>query len=179
MSIYNKNNKFVSYLMILISLFILVLFTSDKIKQIYQNIDLKDTYTINLNDKKTKLNELNKLKNSLANSKADLEKYNVTIKEDELIDYIYSSIEKTNNRNGVSIVKNVTISEPTETELWFKETSINVNLRVPSEDKLKEIINLFLSKNSKYHFYISSFSYPMWETQENFSVSLPLKILHK
>lgn len=179
MSIYNKNNKFVSYLIILISLFILVLFTSDKIKEIYQNIDLKETYTTSLNEKKAKLGELNTLKNSLSNSKADIDKYIVNIKEDEVIDYIYSSIEKTNNGNWVSIVKSVTISEPSETELWFKESLININLRVPNEDKLKEIIDTFISKNSKYNFYITSFSFPYGETQENFSVTIPLKILHK
>lgn len=179
MSINSKNNKFVSYLTILISLFILVLFTSDKIKQIYQNIDLKETYNISLEDKKTKLNELNTLKNSLTSSKADLDKFIVTIKEDEVIDYIYSSIEDTNDQTWVSIVKNVTISEPKETELWFNETLININMRVPNEEKLKKIIQLFLSKNSKYNFYITSFSYPYGESQENFSVSLPLKILHK
>lgn len=179
MSIYNKNNKFVSYLIILISLFILVLFTSDKIKEIYQNIDLKETHNISLNEKKAKLGELNNLKNSLANSKADIDKYIVTIKEDELIDYIYSSIEKTNNKNGVTLVKSVSISEAKETELWFNETLVSINLKVPNEEKLKEILDIFIWKKSKYNFFISSFSFPYWETEENFSVSIPLKILHK
>ncbi|MDP3380864.1 MAG: hypothetical protein Q8S84_05060 [bacterium] len=99
------------------SLFILVLFTSDKIKEIYENKDLKETYTLSLNDKKAKLTELNTLKNSLVNSKADLDKYNVIIKEDEIIDYIYSTIESKNDRNGTSSINSLNISEPIKTEL--------------------------------------------------------------
>ncbi|MDP2090084.1 MAG: hypothetical protein Q8K30_00675 [Candidatus Gracilibacteria bacterium] len=179
MSIYNKNNKFVSYIIILFSLFILVLFTSDKIKEIYENKDLKETYTLSLNDKKAKLTELNTLKNSLVNSKADLDKYNVIIKEDEIIDYIYSTIESKNDRNGTSSINSLNISEPIKTELGFNETLITINIRVANEAKLKEILDVFLGKKSKYLFYISSFSFPYGETQEKFSVTIPLKILHK
>jgi hypothetical protein len=109
MSIYNNNNKFVSYLIILATLFILFLFTKDKVSSIQENLDLRDTYKTSLNESKTKLTELNNLKNKLANSQDKIDKYNVEIKEDELINYIYTSIEKTNGINGISTVKNVTI----------------------------------------------------------------------
>ena len=179
MSIYNNNNKFVSYLIILASLFILFLFTKDKAQSIYEQLDLKGTYISSLNDNKAKLTELNNLKNKLVNSQEKIDKYNVVIKEDELIDYIYSSIDKTNGRGGMSTVTNITIWKSTETELWFKETLVNIALRVPSEEKMKQIINIFTSDTSKYHFFISSFNFPYWDDSGNYSLVLPLKILYK
>lgn len=178
MSIYNNNNKFVSYLIILASLFILVLFTKDKVQSINENLDLKETYTNTLKESKTKLTELNNLKNSLASSQENLDKYNVVINEDEMIDYIYSSIEKTNGRNGITTIKNVDISEPAETELWFKESLINLSLRIPNEEKLKQILDVFTSKDNRYNFIVTSFTFPYGSTEWNFSVTIPLKILH-
>jgi hypothetical protein len=96
-----------------------------------------------------------------------------------LINYIYTSIEKTNGINGISTVKNVTIWESTDTELWFKETIVNVSLRVPNEDQLKQIVNIFTSEESKYQFFISNFNFPYWDEGGNFTVNLPLKILYK
>jgi hypothetical protein len=55
MSTYNKNNKFISYLILLFSLFILLLVTKDKVMQIQENIDLKETYNIELAQKKSRL----------------------------------------------------------------------------------------------------------------------------
>ncbi len=189
MSVYNKNNKFVSYLIILISLFIVVLFTKDIVKSIYENIDLKDNYTIKLDEKKDKLSKLNDLQNKLINSKEDIAKYMLEIKEDEIIDYIYSSIEKINiekikweninTEKWITYVRAITISEPVDTELWFKETLINIDLKVPNEVKMKEVLDTFISKESKYNFFINSFSFPYGEKETDFTVSLPLRILHK
>ncbi|MBT3727138.1 hypothetical protein HOG21_05700 [bacterium] len=49
MSINTKNNKFVSYLILLLSLFILILVTKDQITVMQENLDLKETANITLN----------------------------------------------------------------------------------------------------------------------------------
>lgn len=180
MSIYSGKNKFVSYLIILISLFILILFTKDQITKIQENNDLKETYTIDLDNKKTKLSELNELKSRISTwSGLDTSKYNVEIKEDEIIDFIYSYIEKNNGKDWIIFVKNISISEPQDTEIGFKETTINLNLRISNENKLKEILDFLVSSKSKYNFFISSFTYPYGKIDKSFNVSIPLKILHK
>jgi predicted Holliday junction resolvase-like endonuclease len=117
MSVYNKNNKFMSYLIIVATFFIVVLFTKNEIVKIQENIDLRDTYTIELESKKTQLEEINKKRAMLNNSSENIDKYIVEIKEDEIIDYLYSYIEETNKRNGVSIIKSISISDPHDTEL--------------------------------------------------------------
>jgi len=99
MSVYSTKNRFVSYLIILVSLFIIILVTKGQITQLQENNDLKETYNITLDSKKSRLNDLNKLKNNISSSELDTSKYNIEIKEDEIIDYIFSYIEDTNGKN--------------------------------------------------------------------------------
>lgn len=179
MSVYNKNNKFISYLIILSTFFIVVLFTKDEILMIQENRDLRDTYNIKLEDKKTQLTEINDKRLMLSKSSENIDKYDVNIKEDEIIDYFYSYIEEINKRNWVSIIKSISISNPKDTELWFRETTINLELLVPSEEKLKRILEFLTSPKSKYNFFISSFTYPYGEIKWNFNVTIPLKILYR
>lgn len=179
MSVHTNNNKFISYLIILITFFILILFTKWEIFSIQENIDLKDSYSLEFNDVKYELAQMNNFKAWLSESTDVINKFNIEIKEDEIIDYLYSFIEETNRTNWVVLVKNITISNPKKTELWFNETKINLNLLVPTEDKLKRIIKFLTSPKSKYNFYIESFSYPYWKTEWNFSINIPLKILYK
>lgn len=179
MSVYNQKNKFISYVLILLSLFIIVLFTKDEISMIQENSDLRDSYKIQLDDKKTKLNEINEKRNMLNNSSENIDKYDLVIKEDEIIDYLYSYIEETNRNNWVTIIKSISISDSHDTELWFKETLIDLNLLVPSEEKLKKILDFLTSAKSNYNFFITSFNYPYWEIDWNFEVTIPLRILYK
>jgi len=99
MPVYNQKNKFISYILILLSLFIIILFTKDQIVMIQENNDLRDSYKIQLHDKKVKLNEINEKRNMLNNSSENIDKYDLNIKEDEIIDYLYSYIEETNRNN--------------------------------------------------------------------------------
>ncbi len=179
MSVYNKNNKFISYIIILAAFFVVILFTKDQIVMIQENRDLRDTYTIKLKDTTTKLEKINEKRTMLNNSSENIDKYDIFVKEDEIIDYLYSYIEESNRKNWVSIIKNISISDPHDTELWFKETVINFNLLVPSEEKLKRILDFLTSPKSKYNFFISSFAYPYWDIEWNFEVTIPLKILYK
>jgi hypothetical protein len=98
-------------------LFIVVLITKDQILVLQEKLDLKETYTQNLAEKRIKLNELNELKNELLSSDTNTRKYNVEIKENEIIDYIYSFIEDSNNQKGIVLIKSISISEPVETEM--------------------------------------------------------------
>ena len=175
----NKNNKFISYFIILVTLFILLLVTKNEIIKLQENIDLKESYKIELEWKKDKLASLNEKKNMLNKSSENIDKYEVTIKEDEIIDYLYSYIEETNRRNWVVLIKNISISDPKETEIWFMQTDINLTINVPNENKLKVILLFLTSSKSKYNFYIDSFNYPYWRKDWNFMVTIPLKVLYK
>jgi hypothetical protein len=101
------------------------------------------------------------------------------VKEDEIIDYLYSYIEETNRRNWITLIKNISISNPKKTEIWFNETDINLTLTIPNEKKLKTILLFLTSSKSKYNFFINSFNYPYGKNDWDFTVTLPLKLLYK
>lgn len=180
MSVYKNNNKILSIFVVLFTLFIVVIVTKQQIKTMQEQLDLKETYSSTLVTKKALLQELNDKKALVSKSSQEIDKYLVKINEDELIDYIYSYIESINDNNWVVEIKSLSISEPSDTEIWFKKTNISLNLKVPSEEKLKEILSFLTSSTSKYNFFIESFSFPYWEeTEWSYSVSIPLTVLNK
>jgi len=179
MSINTKNNKFISYLIILITFFILVLVTKNEILNLQEKSDLKESYKIELEGKKQKLTEINEKKMMLNKSSENIDKYQLSIKEDEIVDYLYSYIEETNRRNGVVLIKNISISNSKQTEIGFEQTDINLTLIIPNEEKLKTILLFLTSPKSKYNFFINSFNYPFGKINWNFTVTVPLRVLHK
>jgi len=179
MSINTKNNKFVSYLILLLSLFILILVTKDQITVMQENLDLKETANITLNWKKEELENLNVIKYSLVGNSIDVDSYNIEVKEDEIIDYLYSFASNMNKDSTNIVIKSISIPESKDTETWFKETIIELNIIVKNEEKLKEVLTFLTAKDSKYKFFLESLSYPYWEGKQNFGVSIPLRLLHK
>jgi hypothetical protein len=105
-------------------------------------------------------------------------KYSVEINEDEIIDYLYSYIERTNGLDWVAFIRAISIWEASETEIWFKETSVNLSIKIPNEKRLKEILDFLTSSKSKYNFFLESFTFPYGKTDNSFNVSIPLKIIY-
>ncbi len=180
MSVYKKNNKFVSYLIILVALFILVLVTKNQYDILQWKLDSKETNNNILIEKETKLQWLKSLEQKLAKTSENIDKYIVEIKEDELIDYLFSNIERINKEEWVAAeIKSISISEPIDTEIWFKESNITLNISVPNEEISKKILDFLTWKESKYNFFVSSFSFPYGEKKEwGYNMSIPLKVLH-
>lgn len=180
MLVQNKNNKFVSYLIILLSLFVLVLFTKNEVVTLQSNLDQVEIKESTLETKKTKLTNLNDLKKELSSSDNKIvSKYNIEFSQEDIIDYIYSYIEDNQKKNWLALVRSISISDPIDTEIWFKQVNINLTLNLANENKLKDILNFLTSTESKYRFFISSFNFPYWNTNEAFTVSIPLKLLYK
>ena len=87
-----KDNTFISYLIILASLFVLVLFTRGEYEKLQSNLDIRDSHLASVEEKKEELNRLNKIKASINDDDKEYVKYVTDIKEDELIDYLYTYI---------------------------------------------------------------------------------------
>lgn len=181
MTITNKNNKLYWYIIILLTLFILVLFTRNQISSIQVNLDEKQNLEIDLENKRQELQALNDIKVKVEAEWNNIEKYLNKIKEDEIIDYIYSKIEEDNLKytDGVSTIRNLTITEWEINEIWFYESNISLSLRVPNEDRLFKILDFFVKKDSKYQFFIDSFSYPKVTSDSSYNVTIPLKVFYK
>lgn len=181
MSPLENNNKFFWYILILLSLFVLVLFTRTQLMDLQVNLDEKAENENSLNEERSELQRLNDIKNNLNGENSDVEKYLVDISEDELIDYIYSAIEEDNLKytDGLVVVKNISMTEWIKNEMWFTESQITLNLRVPSEVRMYRILDFFSGEDSKYKFFIDTFSYPNKEWETSFNISLPLKVFYK
>jgi hypothetical protein len=57
--------------------------------------------------------------------------------------------------------------------------SIVLNLRVSSEDRMYKVLDFFVKEDSKYKFFIDSFSYLNNAQDSSFNITIPLKIFYK
>jgi hypothetical protein len=84
-----------------------------------------------------------------------------------------------NSTGWVVTIRSVSLKEWKVNEIWFNEAEVTLNLRVPSEDKMYKILDFFVSEDSKYKFFINSFSYPSNTQNSDFNITIPLKIFYK
>lgn len=177
----NKNNNFISYLIILLWLFILVFITKSQIYAIPENNNIKNQLISEESEKRIILRRLEINKEefySSSNKKAkEIEKYLVDIKEDEVINFIYWQI--TNNYTFKRVwINTLSISEGTMWELWFREATIWLNIKVENEGVLIDVLKTLLNQD-KYNLYIDTLSYPYDKWDRSFTVNIPIKILYK
>lgn len=178
MWIIKKENKFVSYLIILISLFILFIVALNQYKKIQVNLDNNQSLKLEKEKKSEQVTKNNNIRAKIKNDENITNKYLISIKEDELIDYIYSYVEK-NTIDSVIEIKGISISESKKNELWFLETDISLSVKVSDEKTMKRLLNFFISEDSKYKFFIDTFTYPNdWRTL-SYTLDIPLKIFYK
>lgn len=183
MSIWNKNNKIYWYIIILISLFIFVLFTRNQISSMQFKFDEKEQKEIALQTKRDELQKLNDIKTKVNSEESGINEYISNFSEDELINYIYSKIEEDNLKytDWVSTIRSLSMTKWKLNEIGFMESTIILNLRVPTEDRMFKILDFFIKDDSKYKFFIDSFAYPKLdlETESSYNITIPLKIFYK
>ena len=179
MSIYKKDNKFISYLVILLSLFVLVLFTKTEVMNMQENFDAKDTVELELQAKTNELSELNEIEKKLKKDDSATKRYEVSITEDKLMNYFYGYIETIDSQVGSIGIKSISISEEKENELGFLETSVTLSLNVSNEAVLKQFLDFTVQESADYQFFIDSFFFPTDWREGGFSVNLPLKLYYK
>ena len=174
-----EQNKFKVLLIGLFSFFILVFFTTNIYTDLQANLDLN-------NDKKTKLEELNKtleklnklqasLKNENNKEAKDIKRFTKTFSENEIISYINDYIEELNKTEWQAIIafNSISFSEPKKTELWFKEVKIDLKLTIKDSYILNNVLDYLVSKDNKYSFFIKDFSFPI-EKSWPYKINLPL-----
>lgn len=179
-----KNNKFFVLLIALFAFFILVFFTKNYYIKMQENILENDTKIEKLESLDAKLDKLNKLKNDLSDKNKDitkeLKKFMWEFSEDELILYVNDYIEQTNktSREIVLFLENISFSEPTKSELWFKEVDIDLKLKVANKYVLKNLLSYLSSTDNNYSFFITDFTFPI-EKSWPYRINIPLKMYIK
>ncbi|MCT4617373.1 MAG: hypothetical protein N4A38_04145 [Candidatus Gracilibacteria bacterium] len=171
----NAKNKLIANILIIISLFVLVLFTKDAYFNLQNNKEQKETLAIQLEDKQKELKKFEEIKNQIENSdNTEVNKYNKDFAENEIIDYLYGLTEA--DDSGIKVIS-MNLDAGEINKQGFIEGEINMNLNVDSEENLMTLIGK-LNSSEDYKFFIENLDYPFNE-DEKFKVTLPLKVYYK
>jgi len=171
----NAKNTLIANVLIIISLFVLLLFTKDYYFNLQNNEEQNEALTMQLEDKQNELKKFEEIKQKIENSdNKDVEKYNKDFNEDEVISYLYGLTEERDS--GLKIIS-LTLNTGKTNKEWFKEGDITINLNTDSEEKLLNLI-WTLNESEEYKFFIESLDYP-YNQKGAFKVTLPLKVYYK
>ena len=180
MSIPTNNSKFVSMLLVLLSLFIFVFFTKWYYSDLISNMSVlddneilhaKQLAEIDILEKKQK--ELKKLDDS---NNSEIWKYLQQFNEDEIIREIYSYSTNYSRNGGMKIIS-ISMGEWKKNELWFNESNVSISARVANKAVMIDFLD-FLIQDSKYKFYINSFNVPK-NKDKFFNIQIPLTLFYK
>lgn len=181
MSVYKKENKFYSLLILLLSLFIIFLFIFPKFSSINEryikNDELKNEQE---NVEKTLIN-LNDIKNNLTEEQSlEVLKYSKWFSEDEMLYYIMDFVNNQNLINPSEYIKirSISFEKPILNELWFNETQISIDADYSSEDILLNFIDNLTDKSNAYTFFVTQLN--LWENLNSFRwINLNLRYFFK
>lgn len=171
--------KFLSMFLILCSLFIIIFFTKWYYEKLIITMDSISDNEQKHTIKKKELDNLWKIKNELEKNTWDkvdiIKKYSNKLNEDEIIIEIYSSAA--NTRNWKTKVNSLSMTKWVKNELWFIESKINISLEFSNEEVMKEYID-YLTKESKYKFFMTNFNYPIIKEGKSISTNFSLVLFY-
>ncbi len=178
------NQKFVSYVILLISFFILLFFTKAFFYTLQEQFDEKIKNTKEFLDLKKEHLELEELQGKFSSNQdvllKDISKYTIDFNSENLFNYIHLYVKDFNSKGKDSItIKGVNFSESSAGDLGFNEGTINITARFSSQRALLRFVSYFTSKDSQYTFFMDNFTYPKFGKEGSFQVTLPLKLFYK
>lgn len=184
MDFQSTNNKFFSYVILLVAFFILVFITRGFFYTLQENLDERDTNVRNLEKIKSEHMELEKLKVKFESNQDELlknvSKYTVDFNSDNLFNYIYTYVDTVNSSNkGSIIMKWLTFNEGTLWDLWMHEGTLSLSAKFSSQKTLLNFLDYLVSADSQYTFFIDNFSYGNFGKQWSFQATIPLKMFYK
>lgn len=179
----SKNNNFVSYLLLILSLCVLFFVTKNVFADLQIHLDTFENQKRELTTSKEKLDTLNILKKDLLNEqniiKQTINPFIEEPTEQDILDFFYSYADEQNRENDVIIFRGINISEPTQNDIWLREMNINLSTIFAGESTLFAFLNMLMSAEIPYNFYISDFDYPMNENSGNIQTDIPLTVYFK
>ncbi len=174
----NSKYKFLTYLFLLLSVFVVFLFTKNVYTQITQNNTQKEALLQQLKDKNTEYERVSKIKSDIDSGQVtdiNFDKFLSEFSEDELVEYFYTYA----NTNPTKLqIQSITLSPGTYNEFGFQEAKIDVDAVFATEKDILDMIT-FLQNSQKYNLFIHEFNYPLGNTTGPFTVTIPLKVLYK
>lgn len=77
------------------------------------------------------------------------------------------------------VFDSLSVSEPSENDLGFRESEIMLNATFINETALMSFLNFLMSDEAEYKFFINSFSYSAENASSPVTISLPLSLYIK
>lgn len=93
--------------------------------------------------------------------------------------YFYDYASQQNAENDVIVYRNIRIEEAQKNDIGFHEVQINISGIFAGESTLFSFLNMLISPESPYRFFISHFDYPMNEGSGNIQAEIPLVMYFK
>jgi len=170
------NQKTISYLLIILSVFLLFFIITGQYSKVQEKLDNKNSLKNKLTNKVEELTALNKLQQLLKENSKEITKYTINFSEDKIIKYIYDyAFDQSHSKIAI---KNIYFSKWKRNELGFLESNINLNIRVENEQSMLDFLNFLLKKDSPYKFFINKFNYPYDNREGSFDINIPLKLFY-
>lgn len=215
MSLPNNNSKFISLLLVLVSLFVFVFFTkwyyqtlvatmaANEEKKIIHKEKIGKLAWLNRKSQELEklirlkeLDDLKKMKGLKSRESSELEelyafrkknnlegtgwdeiwKYLKKLSEDEIINEMYSFVEKY-SENWIMKILSLSITPWVKNELGFNESKINISARVQNKKVMVDFLD-FLIENPNYKFFLNSFRVPK-KTSSAFNIQVPVTFIYK
>lgn len=174
-----KNNKFLSYFLILISLFIVILFTSNQVMYVQENNDRFQELEKEISDVREQQEELQKIKQDITQSGAVTQRYLSDFTENEMLDYLYTYQETSNNAQWNLQITSIGLTQASENDFGFLEKEVTIDAIVSDQQVMKDFLNYLVAQDAKYRFFIQDFNYPNDGREGGYNISVPLKIFYR
>ncbi len=174
-----KNNKFLSYFLILISLFIVILFTSNQVMNVQENNDRFQELEKEISDVREQQEELQKIKQDITQSGAVTQRYLSDFTENEMLDYLYTYQETSNNAQWNLQITSISLTQASENDFGFLEKEVTIDAIVSDQQVMKDFLNYLVAEDAKYRFFISNFNFPNDGREGGYNISVPLKIFYR
>jgi len=185
MSVIQTNKKFISYLIILFSFFIIFLVTLNQYENLQVNRDIKNNLDNELSLKNKKLEANNEIKKLLKDNPKITDKFVVDFSEGEIIEYIFDYAQDYNERNQNNEVlskidiNDISLTEWSINDFGFMQSNVNLSVDIYNYQSMLDLLDFFVSPDSKYNFFIDNFNFPnevieLW----SFNINIPLKIYY-
>jgi len=173
-----QNSTFISYLIILLSLFILFLVTYKQFEKLQVNLDMNFTLNTEKTELENDLAELEKLDNKLETDNTQIKKYLTGFSENEMIEYIYNYVENYNTETSIIYITDISMTQWVKNDLWFMQSNVNISANVSNLETMRRFLDFFVANNSKYNFIIDNFSFPNDSREWSFNINIPLKVFY-
>lgn len=182
MSYQKKSQKvFLSYIMVILWLFIITLWLLPSYQTLISQLDqktLKDSELQALNVRSQELQDIYSKIQSGDNLNSEIiSLYSKEFHEYKIFEYIHEYAR--NVSWNTILIRDITFSSPSESDIWFQKTDISLSVVVPNEDALMSLLDYLISEDNEYVFFIPSFNYALGEISWNFIAQIPLTLYHR